>query len=75
MAITALVRYNEARSETKKDAVRVAIARLTEDADRAISQSLVARQAGVSREFINTHPDLKELRSGIPAGGRRYTGP
>ena len=60
-AVTALIRYNQGRSETKKDAVRAAITRLTEDAHDNINQSLVARHAGVSREFINTHPDLKEL--------------
>lgn len=60
-AIIALVRYNQTRSEAKKDAVRAAVARLTEDAHHTINQSLVARHAGVSREFINTHPDLKEL--------------
>ena len=34
-AITALIRYNQARSETKKDAVRAAVTRLTEDPHEA----------------------------------------
>jgi hypothetical protein len=60
-AITALIRHNRTRSETKKAAVRAAISRLTEDPLHTINKSLVARHAGVSREFINSHPDLKEL--------------
>ena len=66
-AITALIRHNRARSETKKDAVRAAIARLTEDPRHTINKSLVARHAGVSREFINSHPDLKELINTVAA--------
>ena len=67
-AITALVRYNQTRSEAKKDAVRAAVARLTED-PHSINKSVVARQAGVSREFINSHPDLKAL---IDAAARSH---
>ena len=66
-AITALIRHNRARSETKKDAVRAAIARLTEAPRHTINKSLVARHAGVSREFINSHPDLKELINTVAA--------
>ena len=66
-AITALIRHNRARSETKKAAVRAAIARLTEDPRHTINKSLVARHAGVSREFINSHPDLKELINTVAA--------
>jgi hypothetical protein len=60
-AVAALVRHNRDRSETKKAAVRAAIARLIEDPRHTINKSVVARHAGVSREFINSHRDLKAL--------------
>jgi chromosome segregation ATPase len=60
-AIAALARYNQTRSEVKKDAVRATVARLTEDRGHTINKSVVARHAGVSREFINSHHDLKAL--------------
>lgn len=60
-AVAALIRHNRARSEAKKAAVREAIARLTEDPRHTINKSVIARNAGVSREFINSHPDLKAL--------------
>ena len=67
-AITALVRYNQTRSEAKKDAVRAVVAR---DGHGVEGRRQVARHAGVSREFINTHPDLKELIDAAAAAGRR----
>jgi Family of unknown function (DUF6262) len=60
-AIDALARYNQTRSEAKKDSVRTTVARLTEDPRHTINKSVVARHAGVSREFINSHHDLKAL--------------
>lgn len=60
-AIRALNEYNQARSATKKAAVRAAVVRLSETPGDAVTQALVARVAGVSREFINTHPELKAL--------------
>ena len=60
-AIAALARYNQNRSEAKKDAVRATVARLTEGPLHSINKSVVARHAGVSREFINSHHDLKAL--------------
>jgi hypothetical protein len=68
-AITALAHYNHTRSEAKKDAVRAAVGRLTEDPHHSINKSVVARHARVSREFINSHPDLKAL---IDAAARAH---
>lgn len=60
-AIAALLRYNSIRSEQKKRDVQTALAELTEDPNQPINKSIVARRAGVSREFINTHLDLSRL--------------
>lgn len=60
-ALTALAHYNRQRSKDKHDAVRAALTRLIDDPHQPINKSVVARHAGVSREFINTHPELKAL--------------
>jgi hypothetical protein len=60
-AIRALNEYNQRRSATKKDAVRAAVVRLSGTSGEAVTQAEVARLAGVSREFINSHPELKAL--------------
>ena len=60
-AIQALNDYNRDRSEDKKNAVRAAVARLVETSGNGITQAQVARDANVSREFINSHPELKSL--------------
>ncbi|BBC69107.1 hypothetical protein DSM43518_03200 [Mycobacterium marinum] len=62
-AIDALLRYNSIRSEQKKIAVQTALAELSEDPNQPINKSIVARRAGVSREFINSHRDLGRLIS------------
>lgn len=67
-AIRALNEYNQRRSATKKGAVRAAVVRLTGTSGEAVTQAEVARLAGVSREFINSHPELKAL---IKAANRR----
>jgi hypothetical protein len=54
----ALLRYNADRSEQKRRDVQTALAELAEDPSQPINKSNVARRAGVSREFINSHPDL-----------------
>jgi predicted RNase H-like nuclease (RuvC/YqgF family) len=61
IAVIALRRYNQNRSATKKEAVRAAVAQLAEDPGQPINKSAVARRAGVSREFINSHPELRRL--------------
>lgn len=61
IAVSALRRYNQNRSATKKEAVRAAVVQLTEDPGQPINKSAVARRAGVSREFINSHPELRRL--------------
>jgi len=60
-AITALSRYNADRSEQKKRDVQTALAELIDDPNLSINKSIVARRAGVSREFINSHPELGRL--------------
>lgn len=60
-AVEALARHNQERSQVKKNAVLTAVARLTEDSSARITKSAVARHAGVSREFINSHSDLKRF--------------
>lgn len=60
-ALTALAHYNRQRSKDKHDAVRAALTGLIDDPHQPINKSVVARHAGVSREFINTHPELKTL--------------
>jgi chromosome segregation ATPase len=75
VAIAALARYNRSRSEAKKDAVRAAVARLAEDPDHTINKSVVARHAGVSREFINTHHELKALIDAAARRARNGTSP
>jgi hypothetical protein len=57
----ALLRYNAERSEQKRRDVQTALAELTENPSQPINKSAVARQAGVSREFINSHRDLGQL--------------
>jgi predicted RNase H-like nuclease (RuvC/YqgF family) len=57
----ALLRYNADRSEQKRRDVQTALAELAEDPRQPINKSNVARRAGVSREFINSHPDLGRL--------------
>ncbi len=61
IAVIALRRYNQNRSATKKEAVRAAVAQLAADPGQPINKSAVARRAGVSREFINSHPELRRL--------------
>lgn len=61
VAVIALCRYNQNRSATEKEAVRAAVAQLAEDPGQPINKSAVARSAGVSREFINSHPELRRL--------------
>lgn len=60
-ATAALLRYNAQRSEQKRREVQTALAALAEDPSQPINKSIVARRAGVSREFINSHPDLGRL--------------
>jgi predicted RNase H-like nuclease (RuvC/YqgF family) len=60
-ATAALLRYNADRSEQKRRDVQTALAELAEDSRQPINKSNVARRAGVSREFINSHPDLGRL--------------
>ncbi len=60
-ATAALLRYNADRSERKRRDVQTALAELAEDPSQPINKSVVARRAGVSREFINTHPELGGL--------------
>jgi predicted RNase H-like nuclease (RuvC/YqgF family) len=55
------LRYNADRSEQKRRDVQTALAELAEDPRQPINKSNVARRAGVSREFINSHPDLGRL--------------
>lgn len=74
-AIAALARYNRTRSAAKKDAVRAAVARLAEDPGHTINKSVVARHAGVSREFINSHHDLKALIDAVARQAHNGTPP
>lgn len=60
-ATAALLRYNADRSEQKKRDVQIALAALAEDPNQPINKSVVARRADVSREFINSHPELGRL--------------
>jgi predicted RNase H-like nuclease (RuvC/YqgF family) len=60
-ATAALLRYNAQRSEQKRREVQTALAALAEDPSQRINKSIVARRAGVSREFINSHPELGRL--------------
>jgi hypothetical protein len=60
-ATAALLRYNADRSEQKRRDVQTALAELAENPSQPINKSIVARRAGVSREFINSHPDLGRL--------------
>jgi predicted RNase H-like nuclease (RuvC/YqgF family) len=60
-ATAALLRYNADRSEQKRRDVQTALAELAEDPRQPINKSNVARRAGVSREFINSHPELGQL--------------
>jgi predicted RNase H-like nuclease (RuvC/YqgF family) len=57
----ALLRYNADRSEQKMRDVQTALAELAEDPRQPINKSIIARRAGVSREFINSHPELGRL--------------
>jgi cytosine/adenosine deaminase-related metal-dependent hydrolase len=57
----ALLRYNADRSEQKRRDVQTALAEMAEDPSQPINKSVVARRAGVSREFINSHPELGRL--------------
>jgi hypothetical protein len=60
-ATAALLRYNADRSEQKRRDVQTALAELAEDPRQPINKWNVASRAGVSREFINSHPDLGRL--------------
>ncbi|MCT7294151.1 DUF6262 family protein [Rhodococcus sp. PAE-6] len=60
-AIAGLIHYNTARSKQKTQAVLDAVAELRESPRGRINKSIVARHAGVSREFIYAHPDLRQL--------------
>jgi hypothetical protein len=60
-APAAILRYNADRSEQKRRDVQTALAELAEDPRQPINKSNVARRAGVSREFINSHPELGRL--------------
>jgi cytosine/adenosine deaminase-related metal-dependent hydrolase len=60
-ATAALLRYNADRSEQKMRDVQTALAKLSEDPGQPNNKSVVARRAGVSREFINSHPELGRL--------------
>ncbi|UZG57252.1 MULTISPECIES: DUF6262 family protein [Rhodococcus] len=60
-AIAGLIHYNTARSDQKKQAVLDALAELLEHPQACINKSTVARHAGVSREFIYAHPNLRRL--------------
>jgi len=60
-ATVALLRYNAERSEQKRRDVQTALAELAEHPRQPINKSNVARRAGVSREFINSHPELGQL--------------
>ncbi|AWG99405.1 hypothetical protein D092_20955 [Rhodococcus ruber Chol-4] len=60
-AIAGLIHYNSARSKQKTQAVLDAVAELRESPRGRITKSIVARHAGVSREFIYAHPDLRQL--------------
>src|SRR5204862_7707618 len=49
------------RSEQRLRDGQTALAELAEHPTQPINKTNVARRAGVSREFINTHPDLGRL--------------
>jgi hypothetical protein len=72
-ATAALSRYNADRSEQKRRAVQTALAEIAEDPSQPINKSVVARRAGVSREFINSHPDLGRLIETAARQGRHQT--
>jgi hypothetical protein len=58
-AVDALRRHAVERSERKRRAVAHAIHHV-QDQGEPVSVSAVARAAGVSREFIHSHPDLHQ---------------
>lgn len=58
-AVDALRRHAAERSERKRRAVVHAIHQI-QDRGEPVSVSAVARAAGVSREFIHSHPDLHQ---------------
>lgn len=60
-AIAGLIQYNTARSDQKKQAVLVAVTELLANRQGRINKSIVARRAGVSREFIYAHSGLRTL--------------
>jgi len=60
-AVAGLIHYNTARSDQKKQAVLDAVTELLDNPRGRITKSIVARHAGVSREFIYAHPDLRAL--------------
>jgi hypothetical protein len=60
----ALLRYNADRSEQKRRDVQTALAELAEHPRQPINKSNVARRAGVSREFINSHPERGKRAAG-----------
>jgi hypothetical protein len=74
-ATAALLRYNAERSEQKRRAVQTALAEIAEDPSRPINKSAVARRAGVSREFINSHPELGRIIETAARQGRPTTLP
>jgi hypothetical protein len=74
-AIAALLRYNSIRSEQKKRDVQTALTELTETPSQPINKSIVARRAGVSREFINSHPDLGRLIENVARQARQTPQP
>jgi hypothetical protein len=74
-ATAALLRYNADRSERKRRDVQTALAELAEDPGQPINKSNVARRAGVSREFINSHPELCRLIETAARHGRHTPPP
>jgi predicted RNase H-like nuclease (RuvC/YqgF family) len=74
-ATAALLRYNAERSEQKRHAVQIALAEIAENPSQPINKSAVARRAGFSREFINSHPELGRLIETAARQGRPTTLP
>ena len=85
-SVEALRAFNTARSARKRAAVLSTLADLSGAGSAHITKSAVARAAGVSRQFIHSHPDLvqriekagtqaREHRSGgAPNPDRTVTG-
>jgi hypothetical protein len=61
-AVEAMKRYSKDNSANLKQHVQDCVARLAAEGKR-INITAVAREAGVSREFIHSHPDLHALVS------------